>query len=106
MLVMIALFVGFTFSSMSVDVSTVLEAPANTVIQAEMAAIIFVILVVVVMERYANRSDTKPIVNTGLEESKENKNYFSHGELGIQRTTTARSMTVKLKTMKTTDLDI
>lgn len=71
MLVMIALFVGFTFSSMSVDVSTVLDAPANTVFQADMAMIIFVILVVLVMERYANRSDTKPIINTGLGESKE-----------------------------------
>jgi hypothetical protein len=36
-----------------------------------MAMIIFVILVVLVMERYANRSDTKPIVNTGLGDSKE-----------------------------------
>lgn len=66
------------------------------------------ILVIIIIERYANRSDTKKVeekklVNDNEEEKK--KSFFSNEEM-FKRTTTNRSMTVKLKTVKTSDLDM
>ena len=45
--------------------------------------IIFVILVVLVAERYANRSDTKAVIDKGLGSSKESQSYFSQEEMGF-----------------------
>lgn len=70
-LVIVAIYVGITFPKMAVDISSILDAPANSVFKGDMAMIIFVILSVLVLERYANRSDTKPILNSGLGDSKE-----------------------------------
>jgi len=72
-----------------------------------MAMTVIVILVVMIIERYANRSDTKKVEENKLvtEEDQKKKSFFSNDDI-MKRTTTQRSMTVKLKTVKTSDLDM
>ena len=75
-----------------------------------MAITLLVISIIIVLERYANRTDTKAAeekrkqLKNDLDPSKTGS-FFSNDEM-FKRTSTARSMTVKLKTMKTTDLDL
>jgi UDP-N-acetylenolpyruvoylglucosamine reductase len=76
-----------------------------------MAITLLVISIIIVLERYANRTDTKAAeekrkqLSNDLDPSKTAGSFFSNDEM-FKRTSTARSMTVKLKTMKTTDLDL
>ena len=82
----------------------------SALFKKEMALTLLVIIIIIVLERYANRSDTKAAeenrkkLKSDLDATKK-KGFFSNDEM-FKRTTTARSMTVKLKTMKTTDLDL
>ena len=57
---------------MSNDLSAILDAPSSSVFKGDMAMIVLLLLIVIVVERYANRSDTKAVVNKGLSTSKEN----------------------------------
>lgn len=72
-----------------------------------MAITVLFVIILMIVERYANRSDTKKIEeNKFLTPEQENKKgFFSNDEM-FKRTTTQRSMTVKLKTVKTSDLDL
>lgn len=73
-----------------------------------MASQLLLIITVIIIERYANRSDTKKIEEKrtiGDEEEDKKKTFFSNDDM-FKRTTTQRSMTVKLKTVKTSDLDM
>jgi hypothetical protein len=63
-----------------------------------------------VLERIVSRSDTKKKVHAtefGGKEMKDKKQkaFFEQDDI-FKRTTTMRSMTVKLRTMKTSDLDL
>jgi len=78
MLVVTAMYVGFYYADMSNDLSRILDAPASTVFKGDMAMLVFILLTVIIIERYANRSDTKAIENKGLNNAKENENYFSN----------------------------
>lgn len=74
-----------------------------------MAVTLCVIMLLVIVERYANRTDTKEIIQKrakNIDKGKSAEEQFFGQEAIFQRTTTARSMTVKLKTLKTTDLDM
>jgi len=74
-----------------------------------MAKELLLIILIIIIERYANRSDTKKIEEKRMSEDNEDetkkKTFFSNDEM-FKRTTTQRSMTVKLKTVKTSDLDM
>lgn len=74
-----------------------------------MAFTVLGILVLIILERYANRSDTRKVEEKSLSEEaegqKNKQNFFSNDDM-FKRTTTNRSMTVKLKTVKTSDLDM
>jgi flagellar basal body rod protein FlgF len=71
-----------------------------------MAITLVVVILIIIIERLASRTDTKKVehkeVSNGMLESKQ---YFSSEEM-FKRTSTARSMTVSLQTMKTVDLDM
>lgn len=56
---------------MSNDLSAILDAPSSSVFKGDMAMIVLLLMIVIVVERYANRSDTKAVVNKGLSNSKE-----------------------------------
>jgi len=73
-----------------------------------MAITLILVIFIIIVERYANRSDTKKIEEKKLPEDDdaENKKSFFSNEDMFKRTTTQRSMTVKLKTVKTSDLDM
>lgn len=72
-----------------------------------MAMTIILVLVVMMIERYANRTNTKKVEEKKLQDEgdEQKKSFFSNDEM-FKRTTTQRSMTVKLKTVKTSDLDM
>lgn len=110
-LVMIAIFVFNFFTEFNVDPNIFkFMAGKSALFKTDMALTLLVIVMIIVLERYANRTDTKAAEESRKKlknelDSKEKKGFFSNDEM-FKRTTTARSMTVKLKTMKTTDLDM
>lgn len=83
-------------------------AGKSTLFKADMAVTLIFIIGLIIVERYANRTDTKAVEQKrgegGLTEDKA-AGFFSAQDM-FKRTSTARSMTVSLKTMKTTDLDL
>jgi len=110
-LVMIAIFVFNFFTKFNVDPDVFkFMTGKSALFKTDMAVTLLVIVVIIVLERYANRTDTKAAeenrkkLKNDLDSSKK-EGFFSNDEM-FKRTTTARSMTVKLKTMKTTDLDL
>jgi len=73
-----------------------------------MAKELLLVIFIIIIERYANRSDTKKVEEKRVSEEvdeKPKKSFFSNDDM-FKRTTTQRSMTVKLKTVKTSDLDM
>jgi len=69
-----------------------------------MALSLMFVIVLIFLERYISRTDTKEIISKkeGLEGEK--KSFFNKQKM-FNRGNTSRSMTVKLKTMKTGDMD-
>lgn len=61
------------------------------------------ISIVIVLERFISRADVRIKVKDNSLDLEE-KSFFSKQQM-FARSTTERSMTVKLKTMKTSDLD-
>lgn len=110
-LVMIMLFVFNNFTKYFVDPDVFKFMQGKSALfKTDMAIALLVISIIIVLERYANRTDTKAAeekrkqLKNDLGSSKSG-NFFSNDEI-FKRTSTARSMTVKLRTMKTTDLDL
>lgn len=81
----------------------------SSLFAGEMALVLVAIVIVMLLERYTNRTDTKAEVQQRLRKGGDlldgQPGFFNQDEL-FQRTSTARSMTVKLRTMKTADLDM
>jgi len=75
-----------------------------------MAFLLMIILIIIVIERYSSRTDTKEVIVKrkkyvpGSEKSNR-EDFFTQDEI-FAKTNTVRLMTVKLKTMKTGDLDL
>ena len=64
-----------------------------------MSVIVIFLIVVMIVERYANRCDTKKVENEGsLMDGGEDRAYFSEGEMFKQGAGGDRSMTIRLKT--------
>lgn len=81
-----------------------------TTLPTEMCMTMLLICAIMIVDRYVARTDTKK----PIEESKfggkkvadgKAKSFFKQDEI-FKRTQTERSMTIKLKTMKTVDLDM
>lgn len=81
----------------------------SSLFAGEMALVLVAIVTVMLLERYTNRTDTKAEVKQRLQKRGDlldgQPGFFSQDEM-FQRASTARSMTVKLRTMKTADLDM
>ena len=65
-----ALYLFAAYSYMSVDPDALLKITGSTIFNGDMAVILFMLMALIIFERYANRSDTKAIENT-LTNSKE-----------------------------------
>lgn len=61
---------------------------------------------VMLIERIANRTDTKKVEKKEIVESNGKENSFFKNEEMFKKSQTERSMTVSLKTMKTGDIDM
>jgi hypothetical protein len=103
----LAVYVFCCYGQMSVDQADYLKNSKNnsSIFQGNMVICLLVVILVIVLERYVNRSDTKAVDQKGFESEKDKSSFFSPDSL-FERTSTSRSMTVKLKTMKTADLDM
>lgn len=106
---MLFVFNNFTKYFVDPDIFKFMQGK-SALFKTDMAVALLVISIIIVLERYANRTDTK----AAEEKRKQLKNdsgssgagnFFSNDEI-FKRTSTARSMTVKLRTMKTSDLDL
>jgi hypothetical protein len=107
-----ALYVFMCYQHITVDMSIFkFFAGQSSIFGGEMSMVILFIITVIILERYTNRTDTKADeqANKRFSQSKDleggDSGFFSQEEM-FARTSTQRSMTVKLKTMKTSDLDM
>lgn len=109
-LALIGLYVFLFYQQLTVDKSIFKFLQGqSSLFGGEMAMVVLAVIAVTLLERYTNRTDTKAEVKERLSKSADLKGgspgFFSQEEM-FQRASTARSMTVKLKTMKTSDLDM
>jgi len=75
-----------------------------------MAIALVTLIGIMIIERYSSRTDTKAPQEQRLSNSQSapegsDGNFFSQSDI-FKRNSTNRSMTVKLQTMKTSDLDM
>jgi len=99
------------YGHMSVDQADYLADSKNnnSIFKGDMVLCLLTVIVIIVIERYVNRSDTKAVEQKGGRlgsEGEQDKSSFFSQDSMFERTSTARSMTVNVKTMKTTDLDM
>jgi len=107
----LAIFVLNYFEKLYVSQSDLLEGAnfSNSgIFNGAMAVCLLTIVFIIILERYISRTDTKAPESSKKaikdEIEAESRGYFKDV---FERSTTARSMTVKLlKTMKTSDLDV
>ena len=95
-------FDSFSFSQSKFDY----YKGQSVLFPGEMAMTVLLIITIIIIERYANRSDTKKIEEKSVSTDQEKKKTFYSNDEMFKRTTTQRSMTVKIKTVKTSDLDM
>lgn len=59
----LAIFVFLNYSKMSVDQTEYLKSlkESNSIFQGEMAVVLIFVIIIIIIERYVNRSDTKAI---------------------------------------------
>lgn len=85
-------------------------AEQSVLFQYELAFVLVFIITVLVIDRIVARTDTKKVVEAtefgGREVGPGGQQAFYEQDAIFQRSQTMRSMTVKLRTMKTSDLDM
>lgn len=111
LLAIMAIYVFMFYQNVTVDPAVFgFLKGQSSLFGGEMALVLLVIFTIMLFERYTNRTDTKAEVLGRLsmidtQGQTQNKQYFKQEEL-FQRANTARSMTIRIKTLKTSDLDI
>jgi hypothetical protein len=103
-LALCALFVFMKYGSMSVDANDYLKNQNGGVFKGDMIGCLLVVIFVIIVERYCNRSDTKAVAQSTRLVSEGDRKFFEKDD--FFRSTTNRSMTIKLKTMRTADMDL
>jgi hypothetical protein len=101
------IYVFTNFQHITVD-SNVFKfmAGQTSIFNGDMAIVILGIIFIILIERYASRTDTKAKKPEKLTaKAPEEKGFFNSADM-FKKTSTMRSMTVQLKTMKTADLDM
>jgi len=109
LLSLMAIYVFMFYNHITVDMSIFgFLKGQSSIFGGEMALVILAIISVIILERYTNRSDTKAQEQKRMSQDLNaggGGGFFGNDDL-FKRTSTNRSMTVKLKTMKTSDLDV
>lgn len=105
-LFLLLVYTFFFNGQMTVDQANYLKNSANNaeIFKGNMIITMFAIIILIIFERILNRTDTKEVQSKGSLDD-ENKSFFAKEEL-FKKSSTERSMTVKIKTMKTSDLEI
>jgi hypothetical protein len=103
-------FSSFTVSTINSATLTTWASGQSEIFKTEMALLLIWILFVIIIERYSSRTDTKEVIQQrqrlkpGVEKKSEST-FFTQDEI-FQKASTMRSMTVRLKTMKTGEVDM
>jgi hypothetical protein len=99
------MYVFATFKYYTVDPKSFVGGVTD-IFNYEMAITLVILILITMIERVASRTDTKKSTkNVNSEAMDGEKSFFSEQEM-FKRTSTNRSMTVQLKTMKTGDVDM
>jgi len=95
------------YGHMGVDQANYLKGSGNasSIFKGDMVKCLLTIIVIMIIERYVNRSDTKAVRQQKRSIEETDDGFFGKTD-GFKRASTARSMTIKLKTLKTADLDV
>ena len=105
MLAFIAFFVFFFYKDFTVDPSVFkFISNQSSIFKGDMAVTLLIVITIIIVERYANRTDTKAVheePDYGHKSSKSN-----HNNDMFHRNQTLRSMTTKIRTIQTVDLDM
>lgn len=103
-LTILAIFIFLFYPLISVDQASLLDSEKNTnnIFKGEMAVSLIIVIAIIIIERYVNRSDTKAMSNKGLDNQTQ---FFKEQEM-VKTASQDRAMTVKLQTIKTSDLDV
>jgi hypothetical protein len=104
----LAIYVFLYYSRISVDPATLIDSvkASNNIFMGEMALCLIAVISLIIVERYINRSDTKKVTSRGVDfMEKESKTILKKDQM-FKRASTQRSMTISLKTMKTSDVNM
>jgi hypothetical protein len=73
----IAIFVFLKYGELSVDQQNYLSDKSNSsnIFKGDMATCLLIVIIVIILERYVNRTDTKPVINKGFKNDNQNS-YF------------------------------
>jgi len=106
-LTLMALFVFLFYNNITVDPSVFpFLKGQSSIFGGEMSLVMLTIIAIIILERYTNRTDTKASnQKRNLKDLDGDSGFFNQDEM-FKRASTQRSMTVKLKTMATSDLDM
>lgn len=92
---------------MTVDQANYLKHASKNaeIFKGNMIMMLIAIITLIIFERILNRTDTKEVKAKSGSLEDEGQSFFGKEEM-FKKASTERSMTVKLKTMKTSDLEI
>lgn len=76
-LAIIAMFVFFKYNKMSVDASDFIENQNSNIFSGDMIMCLLTVILVIIIERYCNRCDTKELSQTHLLTNKADDKFFS-----------------------------
>jgi len=105
-LAIIAIFVIAAFNNLTVSQADLLPGAkeSNNIFKGDMSICLLLMILLIILERYINRTDTKAVEDTQQERRANHSSVFGTQKY-FERSSTERSMTVKLKTLKTSDID-
>jgi hypothetical protein len=103
-LFILVIYTFMFFGQFTVDQSNYLENSDNTsqIFEGSMVIMLLSFIMLIILERVLNRTDTKKVTKKSI--INESKQFTKKDDL-FKKSQTERSMTLKIKTMKTADLD-
>lgn len=104
-LAILALYVFIFYGKLSVDQANYLQNSAgNNIFKGDMVICLLIVITVIIIERYVNRSDTKAVEKKSLVEETD-PSFFDKDDF-FGKASTNRSMTIKLQKQQTQDLNL
>lgn len=106
LLIVLIAYIMNTFDQMFVTAEELLKGAegSNNIFSANLSMMLLFVSSVIVIERYISRADVRVRIKSKSLDA-DDKSFFNKQQM-FHRASTQRSMTVKLKTMKTSDIDM